>query len=91
MTHIVKLYDYDMLNKDDPMDEGNKDKKEFIIQAFGMNETGKTYCLYIKNMLPFFYVKVSETWTENTKERFLENIHEEIGSYYEKSQQWGNI
>ena len=85
MTHTIKLYDYEVLNKDNFMDEGHKDKKEFIIQAFGMNETGKTYCIYIKNMLPFFYVKVSETWTENTKNKFIEYIHEEIGNYYENS------
>lgn len=76
-------------------DDGKKsqyvDKKQFIIQMFGMNEKGKTFCVYIDDYEPFFYMQVGDNWSKRTKEVFLEYIKAKIskgsqdGGYYRNS------
>ena len=70
-----RLYDFNEINKiieDDSSDSDNRneeleDKKEFIIQMFGINEKGKTCSIIVENYEPFFYVKVPEEWKKRTK------------------------
>ena len=62
-----------------------KDTKQFIIQMYGINEKGETASIYVKNYKPFFYIKVSNEWTENIKKKFLTEIRQKIGDYYENS------
>uniref|UniRef100_A0A6C0KIS8 DNA-directed DNA polymerase n=1 Tax=viral metagenome TaxID=1070528 RepID=A0A6C0KIS8_9ZZZZ len=101
MSISIKLFDYKVLNEklsksqheasdnqsddDDDTKKKNKDQKEFIIQAFGLSKTGKSYCLYIKNVFPFFYIKVSDNWTQATKDNFLIYILNEIHPFYKDS------
>ena len=73
---------FNILNESNILEGQGKDNKEFIIQAFGCSKTGKSYCFYIKNFNPFFYIKVDDKFTKKKKERFLEYIKEEIGNYY---------
>ena len=47
MELSAKLLSFNVLNN----------KSSFEIQAFGIDETGKTYSILIKNMKPFFYIK----------------------------------
>jgi len=54
-------------------------QKVFSIQMFGVNEQGKTACIHVENYLPFFYVKVGDTWTENDKIQFVEEIALNMG------------
>ena len=60
------------------------DKKQFMIQMFGMDEEGKTYAVLVKGFEPFFYVKVpmASKWNESKKRGFVEHIRKEIGEYY---------
>jgi DNA polymerase elongation subunit (family B) len=44
----------------------SREKRQFVIQMFGINELGKTCCLYIMDYQPFFYVKVGDDWTNET-------------------------
>ena len=86
----IKLFDYKVLNEENIFEEDGKDKREFIVQAFGLNEKGESYCLYIKNVTPFFYIKVDDNWNSSKKERFLEYIIEQLGNentqnYYKDS------
>jgi DNA polymerase elongation subunit (family B) len=62
-----------------------KDRNEFVIQMFGINEEGKTCSILVENFNPFFYLKVDERWTQYTKQCFLQFIKKKIGSYYESS------
>ena len=63
------------------------EKKEntFGIKMFGINERGKTVCIYVINYTPFFYVKVSDTWTDTERIQFVEQIKNEIGEFYGES------
>ena len=38
------------------MKRSNNNK--FLVKMFGMDEKGKTYCIYVKGFEPFFYVLV---------------------------------
>ena len=51
-----------------------KDKKEFRIQMFGINEKGETCAIFVDDYHPFFYVKVADHWTNATKAAFLRDI-----------------
>jgi len=62
-----------------------KKEKTFGIKMFGINEKGKTVCIYVINYTPFFYVKVSDTWTDTERIQFVEQIKNEIGEFYGES------
>jgi DNA polymerase elongation subunit (family B) len=45
---------------------------KFIIQMFGLNESGETCCIYINDYKPFFYIKVSDLWnSQNAKDLLI--------------------
>ena len=63
----------------------NCDKKQFIIQVFGINEKGETFCLFINDYMPFFYIKVDEDWDFGKRDEFLLHIKDKVGSYFKDS------
>ena len=75
----VKLFDYKVSNEENILDEESKDNKEFVVQAFGLDQYGKSYSIKIQNVFPFFYVKVGDNWNKTTKEEFLEFLIKELG------------
>ena len=65
-----RLYDFNEINEiieNDGSDDDNEnkyvDKKEFIVQMFGINSQGKTCSIRVESYEPFFYVKVPNEWT----------------------------
>jgi DNA polymerase elongation subunit (family B) len=46
----------------------------FEIQAFGIDNDGKTYSFQIKNMKPFFYVKIGNNWNDDDCDEFIDDI-----------------
>ena len=53
-----------------------EDDNKFIIQMFGVDEKGKTCCLYIDDYQPFFFVKIKDEWSQylvNSMIGFLKN------------------
>ena len=48
-----------------------RDEKCFKIQMYGINEKGETFCVYIDDYKPFFYVKVGDDWGLNKKGEFF--------------------
>ena len=63
----------------------SKDKKQFVIQMFGINEEGKTSCIIVRDYQPFFYVKVPETWGFDAKARFIADLKKSVGKFNEDS------
>jgi hypothetical protein len=62
------------------------DTNEFRIQMFGINEQGETCSIFVDDYHPFFYVKVSQQWTNATKTAFIRDIKKNLKSkYYENS------
>ena len=62
-----------------------RDNKEFIIQMFGMNESGETCSIFVKNYTPFFYVKVADHWGKREKRDFIQHLKMEITSNLQDS------
>ena len=59
--------------------------KCFVIQMFGINEEGETFCVFVNDYKPFFYIKVGDDWTMDRKTEFLLHLKTKIGKYYENS------
>ena len=64
---------------------GRQDMKRFTIQMYGINEIGETFCLFVRDYKPFFYIKVDDSWGLDKKVEFLNHIKSKIGKYYENS------
>ena len=63
----------------------SKDKKQFVIQMFGINEQGETCCVTVHDHQPFFYAKVPETWGFDAKALFLSELKKAVGKFNEDS------
>jgi DNA polymerase elongation subunit (family B) len=94
MEHVFRLYDFNVYNKkDDGKEESSSeeetgpklDNSKFVIQMFGINEAGESCSILVEDFRPFFYVKVGDNWSQQTKEHFLAFIKKKLGKYYEKS------
>ena len=57
-------------------DDKPRETRQFIIQMFGINEEGKTCCIYLTDYQPFFFVKVSDNWTEGDARALLKEFQE---------------
>ena len=77
---IFRLFDFEVLNKED-VDDYTYDGKKFLIKMFGMDEKGKTYCIFVKNFNPFFYVKTPDSWIKGKEDvdlKFGYEISQEV-------------
>jgi DNA polymerase elongation subunit (family B) len=61
------------------------DDKVFVIQMFGVNESGETCCIYIKDFQPFFFVRVGNNWTDYDASQLVREIHSKIDKKYRDS------
>ena len=63
------------------------DDKIFIIQMFGISETGEQCCIFVQDFKPFFYVKVPDDWYNNLSKlnQFKNKIISNFGEYYRDS------
>ena len=62
-----------------------KDDLQFIIQMFGVNETGETCSIFIQDFAPFFYVKVGNSWTQGTANQLTQHILSKIDKRFSES------
>ena len=63
------------------------DTDKFVIQTFGINESGETASIIIEGFNPFFYISVSDSWVENDPRLFtlLSALKDEAGKFFENS------
>ena len=91
MERIFRVLDFNVYNEktqgESSDEEQNcyKDRNEFIIQMFGVDEIGKTYSLIVNGFRPFFYVMVNDKWSIKMKDQFITHIKEKVGKYYQES------
>jgi len=96
MEQAFRIFDFNVYNEKDTSNNGSesdedqeqivyKDTTIFLIQIFGINETGKTFSIIVEGFKPFFYVMVNDTWTISIKDKFLENIKMKMGKFYENT------
>ena len=83
----VTSYDEDgnIIESDEEEVKTYKDNAQFMIQMFGVDETGKTCSIMVEEFRPFFYVMVNDTWSKKLKDEFLTHIKQKMGKYYEDS------
>ena len=73
MSSSFKLYDFNFCDEtpaeDTDSDSQNPyvDSKKFMVQAWAINEEGKTASIRIDDFSPFFYIQVPSTWGTATK------------------------
>ena len=92
MEHIFRILDFNVYNGkvsscESSDDEENvyKDNNNFIIQMFGVDESGKTYSLTAEGFRPFFYLMVNDKWSIQKKQDFLAHLKDKVGKYYRDS------
>jgi len=95
MNQVFRLFDFNVFNEkgdNNGSDDGDneeftvkKDNDNFMIQMFGINEEGKTCSILVEEYKPFFYIKVGDNWTINTKNSFLSHLKVKVGKYYQDS------
>ena len=56
--------------------------REFVVQMFGINETGETASIFVEGFSPFFYVLVGDDWTDSNRVSFVSQIYEDLGSQF---------
>jgi hypothetical protein len=60
-----------------------KNKTQFIIQMFGINDKRETASIFVTTFQPFFYLKVGNKWDTSIKAEFLRFIKTHVGNYYQ--------
>ncbi len=68
-----RLFDYNIY------DEGQGADQTFTVQMFGVNEKGETFCAYVNDYKPFFYLKVGDNWNSKDVTQFMREIVKELG------------
>ena len=71
-----KLIDFRVYDQKNETEEGGN--PQFIIQMFGINETGETASIQITNYNPFFYIKVGRHWNEGDAHELLSDIRKKL-------------
>jgi len=72
-------------NNDTPKFKRKQDNKVFVIQMFGVNESGETCCIYIKDFQPFFFIRVGNNWTNYDAAQLVREIQSKIDKKYKDS------
>ena len=90
MERVFRLCDFNVYNESPDAsssdeDAAKSDKNVFVIQMFGITETGETCSIIAQEFKPFFYVKVPEKWTSISKNDFLEHVKNKMGKFYAAS------
>jgi DNA polymerase elongation subunit (family B) len=87
-SYYFKLFEYDIredLHLEKVEYVPGKDLKQFLIQMYGIDEHGKTACIFVKDYNPFFYIKVDDDWNNANVSDFISFLRNSLGGYYEDS------
>ena len=84
------IYDESVDKEHSDSEGSDNDRKKqysskFVIQMFGVNESGETFCLYVNDYNPFFFIKVGDDWNQGNVNLLLNEIKRKVGAYYEDS------
>jgi DNA polymerase elongation subunit (family B) len=94
MDYQLRLFDFQVydIEQDTESDSSShdessqykpfKNRKQFRIQVFGIDQEGKTYCFFVNDFKPFFYIKVPDSWNSTTATMFESHLKDTIGKYF---------
>ena len=60
-----------------------RDDGTFVIQMFGINESGETCSLFVSDFQPFFFIKIGDQWNQGNVNLLANEIKQKIGRYYQ--------
>ena len=60
MQYSFRLLAFNPYDDNTSSEDSDKNEKEFVVQMFGINETGETASIFVTGYTPFFYVKIGE-------------------------------
>ena len=60
-----------------------RDDGNFVIQMFGINESGETCSLFVSDFQPFFFIKIGDRWNQGNVNLLANEIKQKIGRYYQ--------
>ena len=83
----LRLFDFQALNTEynEWSNEKGQDNKKFLVKMFGMDEKGKTYCVFVKDFEPFFYILVPDNWENKDALNFKHWVKMQVTEFYENS------
>ena len=88
----IQIYDESPATKEDSSgsDEDKRaaqktDDKNFIIQMFGIDEKGETYCIYVNDFNPFFYIRVGDDWTQYAVNSMIRDLKTRVPKMFQDS------
>ena len=67
-------------NESDGSNDSDK-QNEFVVQMFGIDEKGKTCCIFVKGYKPFFYAKIPDNWGKTDVSLFEDELRNKLGKY----------
>lgn len=85
---LIEFNVYDKMNRSKKSfipGEEPKDETIFMVQMFGINETGKTCSILVEGYEPFFYISIPTEWDTSKLNEFMGHISEKLGSFYDGS------
>jgi len=78
----LRVFDFQLLQ---PREEEPIDTQGFVIQMFGINETGETFSVKVEDFKPYFFCLVPDDFTSYHKRLFLDHLRQTVGKYYAES------
>uniref|UniRef100_A0A6C0EM08 DNA-directed DNA polymerase n=1 Tax=viral metagenome TaxID=1070528 RepID=A0A6C0EM08_9ZZZZ len=78
--HEFRLFDFQVFNKTIGDDEDKE--TNFEIQMFGINEQGKSCCIFVEEYTPFFYIKIGNHWTPQNINAYKNFIKYKVGKFF---------
>ena len=87
VSHLEAVDEVDDADEDSGGSGGSSggDSDVFVVQAFGMNELGRTLSLWMTGFRPFFYVKVGDGWSRGDAGGFIRFVGGKMGKRYKGS------
>ena len=84
MSDAYRLVSFSTFDEDRQERDGPhvRYQAHFMVQMFGMNEKGDTIAINVDGFTPFFYIKVSNTWTEREKCGFISQMTTHMGDRF---------
>lgn len=55
-----------------------KKERKFLIKVYGCTKEGNSVCVNIKGFEPYFFVKISDSWTNQHVSKFIASLKKEI-------------
>jgi len=67
-------------------DQSSHEKRQFMVQMFGVNEQGETSSIIVHDFKPFFFLRVGDNWDQSVANAFMRDLYAKSGVKWLESQ-----